>query len=515
MGNIESPPVVGLPDSTTARRLRTTPPSPLAGGELTRPRRSRSRSVNVAEDSRARGLEAAEDAAEDVGEGVRDVEARGWDVRRPVAGLRLDGFGHARVAPFPATRPAASSGSCPTSSGARPRTSARRPERPCCWLRASRPDSTSIGATLDRRRQPSRSSNDRSRRFSDGSIARWTSATRARSSRTSKRSPWSATKISSAPPAATWPSGRGSLLSGASRSRTPQCDTAARASRSASTGTRDLDVPAIVACSVTPANRPEEEGAAPIGQDIEHQGFSIAEAHVDRAYVNSPLVLATREAGGKVFAKPWAQRPHRPGLFSKADFAIDLRARTVTCPAGEVERSEPGTTVHFDPEACGACKLRASCTAAASGRGRSGSVAEDEAAQRGYRRLQASPSGRAALRARAAVEHSLAHVAARASRPSSTACNRGQARAATRLRRPAPTGSPTVDARSSPVPRDVLRRPRSARRRDVHASRRCLREQRRLLRRDPVPRRRLRGVRRLRRVVLHDRRRLLRVRAER
>ncbi|MEO5927522.1 MAG: transposase, partial [Patescibacteria group bacterium] len=176
---------------------------------------------------------------------------------------------------------------------------------------------------------------------------------------------------------------------------------------------RDLDVPAIVACSVTPANRPEEEGAAPIGQDIEHQGFSIAEAHVDRAYVNSPLVLATREGGGKVFAKPWAQRPHRPGLFSKADFAIDLRARTVTCPAGEVEPFEPGTTVHFDPEACGACKLRASCTAATSGRGRSVSVAEDEAAQLGYRRLQASPSGRAALRARVAVEHSLAHVAAR------------------------------------------------------------------------------------------------------
>ena len=176
---------------------------------------------------------------------------------------------------------------------------------------------------------------------------------------------------------------------------------------------RDLDVPAVVACAVTPANRPEEEGAAPIAQDILHQGFTVGEAHVDRAYVNSPLVTTTRSNGGTVFAKPWAQRPARPGLFSKADFHIDLHARTITCPAGEVEPFEPGTTVHFDPEACGACKLRASCTQAATGRGRSISVAEDEAAQRDYRNLQSSRKGRAALRARVAVEHSLAHIAAR------------------------------------------------------------------------------------------------------
>lgn len=176
---------------------------------------------------------------------------------------------------------------------------------------------------------------------------------------------------------------------------------------------RDLDVPAIVACSVTPANRPEEEGAAPIGEDIEHQGFTVLEAHVDRAYVNSPLVLATRVNGGTVFAKPWAQRPHRPGLFSKADFPINLRTQTITCPAGQVEHFVPGATVHFDPEVCGACDLRQHCTLAASGKGRSISVAQDEASQREYRKLQSSQRGRSALRARVAVEHSLAHIAAR------------------------------------------------------------------------------------------------------
>jgi hypothetical protein len=176
---------------------------------------------------------------------------------------------------------------------------------------------------------------------------------------------------------------------------------------------RDLDVPAIVACSVTPANRPEEEGAAPIGEDIGHQGLTIVEVHVDRAYVNSPLVLTTRANGGTVFAKPWAQRPPRPGLFSKADFQINLRTQTITCPAGQVEHFEPGSTVHFDPEVCGACRLRQNCTLAASGTGRSVAVAEDEASQREYRKLQTSQRGRAALRARVAVEHSLAHVAQR------------------------------------------------------------------------------------------------------
>lgn len=176
---------------------------------------------------------------------------------------------------------------------------------------------------------------------------------------------------------------------------------------------RDLDVPAILACAVTPANRPEEEGAAPLEEDILQQGFTVGEVHIDRAYVNSPLVASVLESGGKVFSKPWALRAPKPGLFSKADFDIDLRSKTITCPAGQVERFEPGETVHFDPDVCGACPLRASCTQAAAGKGRSVSVAEDEALQKKFRRLQETPSGRVKLRERVTVEHALAHIAAR------------------------------------------------------------------------------------------------------
>ena len=175
----------------------------------------------------------------------------------------------------------------------------------------------------------------------------------------------------------------------------------------------DLDIHAILACSVTPANRPEEEGAAPIGEDIDRQGFTLSEVHIDRAYVNSPLVATVQHEGGTVFAKPWALRAIKPGLFSKADFRIDVRAETITCPAGEVEPFEPGETVHFDPEVCGACPLRANCTQAASGKGRSISIARDEAQQKKFRKLQETSSGRAIYRQRVAVEHCLAHIAAR------------------------------------------------------------------------------------------------------
>lgn len=176
---------------------------------------------------------------------------------------------------------------------------------------------------------------------------------------------------------------------------------------------RDLDLPVIVACSITAANRPEEEGAPPIAEDIQHQGFQLAELHIDRAYVNSPVVNDVLSAGGQVFAKPWGQQARGPDLFGKHDFKIDLRSNTITCPAGQVETFEPGDTVEFDPEGCGACPLRSNCTKAASGRGRTVSIAENEALQKKFRKLQQTGRGRATLRQRTAVEHSLAHIAAR------------------------------------------------------------------------------------------------------
>lgn len=173
----------------------------------------------------------------------------------------------------------------------------------------------------------------------------------------------------------------------------------------------DLDCKLIVACAVTPANRPEEEATPQMQEDIQHQGFNIAELSIDRAYVNSDMAAGVITKGGEVVAKPWRLQ-NRPNLFTKADFKLNLRDKTITCPAGQVEHFEPGEVVEFDPEICGSCPLRSQCTHSASG-GRTVHIAEDERLQQRLRRLQATKKGRSRLRQRTGVEHRLAHIAAR------------------------------------------------------------------------------------------------------
>lgn len=175
---------------------------------------------------------------------------------------------------------------------------------------------------------------------------------------------------------------------------------------------KDLDSQLIRAVATTPANRPEEEATPDLKKDLNHQGVSvamIAELDVDRAYVNSELVEEVEQAGGKVVAKPWSGRNSKPDLFGKKDFKIDPQSETVICPAGHTEHFEPGATVHFDPEICGGCELRSKCTTSASG-GRSIKTAEDEQRQARLRLLQGSSEGRAKLRERVPVEHSLARI---------------------------------------------------------------------------------------------------------
>ncbi len=112
-------------------------------------------------------------------------------------------------------------------------------------------------------------------------------------------------------------------------------------------------------------------------------------------------------------AKPWKVQNANKELFSKAEFKLNLRDNTITCPAGEVEHFEPGQVVEFDPEACGRCPLRAQCTHAASGKGRTVSISEDERLRKQLRKLQNTSKGRRRLRERTGVEHRLAHIAAR------------------------------------------------------------------------------------------------------
>ena len=99
-----------------------------------------------------------------------------------------------------------------------------------------------------------------------------------------------------------------------------------------------------------------------------------------------------------------------------AGFQTSLIGRFWVSPDGETEHIEFGSVVEFDPEACDRCQLRASCTAASPGTGRTVAIAENERLQQKLRKLQKTRAGRAKLRERVAVEHRLAHIGRRQGR---------------------------------------------------------------------------------------------------
>lgn len=176
----------------------------------------------------------------------------------------------------------------------------------------------------------------------------------------------------------------------------------------------DLDTGLIVACDVTPANRPEEEAARSLTQDIERQERRIEELHCDRGYIASPVIGDIIADGGEVLCKPWV--PRNGDLFTKADFKLNLRDKTIMCPAGEVESFDLGADVEFDAATCARCPLRDQCTTASLERGRSISIADNEQLQHKLRKLTATKTGRRRLRERTGVEHTLAHLGRRQGR---------------------------------------------------------------------------------------------------
>jgi hypothetical protein len=178
----------------------------------------------------------------------------------------------------------------------------------------------------------------------------------------------------------------------------------------------DLDTSLILACALTPANRPEEEAAPALKVDVERHGRSIDELHIDRGFIASAVVDEVLACDGVVLCKPWFARNSHGGRFTKERFTIDLQRRTITCPAGEEEPIQLGRTASFDAKACDGCALRSQCTSAAPGTGRSVSIAADEPLQQKLRERIATASGREQLRQRVGIEHRLAHLGQRQGR---------------------------------------------------------------------------------------------------
>jgi hypothetical protein len=176
----------------------------------------------------------------------------------------------------------------------------------------------------------------------------------------------------------------------------------------------DIDSKLILSCAIAPANRPEEESAAPLKADIEKQKLVIGEWFIDRGYINSPVTSVFIDAGVPVNCKPFF--PGTGKVFPKSRFSINMRDLTITCPAGQSERFELGADVEFDAAQCDDCPLRIQCTTAAPGTGRSVTINENERLQHRLRKRIATRAGRETLRLRVGVEHRLAHITRRQGR---------------------------------------------------------------------------------------------------
>jgi hypothetical protein len=167
----------------------------------------------------------------------------------------------------------------------------------------------------------------------------------------------------------------------------------------------DLDSGLIRAVGVTSANAPESSVTEAISADLDQQGACLKELHIDRAYLSSHLVRE-RSDELEVYCKAW---PVREGKrFHKQAFTLDWERQTIRCPASQEMPFVPGGVVHFPKEACAQCPLKTQCTT--SSQGRSVSIHPDEALLIELRQRQQTSEGRAKLRERVAVEHTLAHV---------------------------------------------------------------------------------------------------------
>lgn len=168
---------------------------------------------------------------------------------------------------------------------------------------------------------------------------------------------------------------------------------------------RDLDSGLVVAVGITPANVPEATVTDSISLDLHVQGLSLRELHIDRAYLSSNLVRE-RDDDLEISCRAW---PVRQGAqFAKTAFVLDWEHYEIRCPDGVVMPFTPGGNVQFPAERCSACVLRERCTTSKTGR--SVSIHEDERLLQELRERQLTPLGRARLRERVAVEHSLAHI---------------------------------------------------------------------------------------------------------
>jgi hypothetical protein len=162
----------------------------------------------------------------------------------------------------------------------------------------------------------------------------------------------------------------------------------------------------IVEAIARPANEPEHATLATLTSEVARHG-SLTDLWMDRGYLASPEIPTLHARGVALHAKPWTVRNGE--RFPKHAFMIRLTDGIVECPAHQTAPIVPSrSTVQFAAATCRACPLRDACTTAADGR--SISLHPQEALLQQLRATTRTPEGRAVLRRRTTVEHSLARL---------------------------------------------------------------------------------------------------------
>lgn len=168
---------------------------------------------------------------------------------------------------------------------------------------------------------------------------------------------------------------------------------------------KDLDIGVVRAVGITPANVPEAAVTDDIAIDLESQDVNLKELHIDRAYLSSQLVKEHSD-DLTIICKAW---PVRNGnRFDKSAFTLDWDLGLIHCPFQVTVPFQVGKVVHFPADVCATCPLRERCTTSKTGR--SVSVHPEEKLLQELRDRQLTELGRAQLRERVTVEHTLAHI---------------------------------------------------------------------------------------------------------
>lgn len=168
---------------------------------------------------------------------------------------------------------------------------------------------------------------------------------------------------------------------------------------------KDLGSGLVRAVGITPGNVPEANVTDDIAFDLKLQKVTLEELHIDRAYLNSTLVK-DRPEDLTIICKAWAVR--NGPRFHKSAFTLDWDSGLIHCPNQVTVPFREGQVVRFPADVCATCPLRERCTTSQTGR--SVSIHADESLLQELRQRQATAQGRAKLRERVTVEHTLAHI---------------------------------------------------------------------------------------------------------